>query len=214
MKLSQEELDAARILYDYMRVEYPPEPADVIIGFGTYHLGAAWRAAELWHEGYAPYIIFSGYKNDRHPKAEAEMLRDEAIKRGVPSEVIFTENKASNSGLNITLSYELAKQHGFLVKNRVILVQKPYMTRRAYATAKAQWPDKNTKVFVTSAHLQLEDFFTADGVETTIRSILVDFYCIKAYPAKGWQIPQEVPDKVEAASQYLLNHGHNFTIPV
>jgi uncharacterized SAM-binding protein YcdF (DUF218 family) len=164
--------------------------------------------------GIWPHVIFSGYKNDRHPKAEAEMLRDEAIKRGVPPEVIFTENKASNSGLNITLSYKLAKEHGFLIKNRVILVQKPYMTRRAYATAKAQWPDKKTEIFVTSANVTLEDFFAADGMETTIRSLLADFYCVKAYPAKGFQIAQEVTDEAEAAFQYLLTHGHTFTIPV
>lgn len=212
--LNSDELEAAKVLFRYLTVRYPAKQSDVIIGLGTYHLGAARKAAELWKAGIAPRIIFSGYKNDRHEKTEAEMLRDEAVRCGIPPEVILIENKASNTGLNMTLSYELAKQHELLKLNAVTFVHKPYMSRRTYATAKAQWPDQTTRIYVEPADVGLEDYFEADGIHQTIRSMLADFYCIKAYPAKGWQIPQEVPDAAEAASEYLIQQGHTLTIPV
>lgn len=212
--LKDDELAAAKKLFHYLTVRDTPQPSDVIIGFGTYSLGAAVKAAELWHAGLAPYIIFTGYKNDRYDKTEAEMLRAEALKHGVPSDVVFMENRASNTGLNITLSYELAKEKNLLIKNKVILVHKPYMSRRAFATAKAQWPDNSTEFFVVPSDVTLEAFFAADGTAQTIRSMLADFYCIKAYPKKGWQIVQEIPDEVEQASRYLIEHGHTLEVPV
>jgi len=211
--LGKEEFAAAKTLFDYLTVHDEPQSADAIIGCGTYSLGAAVKAAELWHAGLAPFIIFTGYKNDRHIKTEAEMLRDEAMRLGVPESAIFIENKASNTGLNITLSYELAKKKRLLTQNKVILVHKPYMSRRTYATFKAQWPDPSTACFVVPSDVTLEEFFEADGTEQTIRSMLADYYCIKAYPEKGWQIPQEVSPKAEAASQYLISKGYELKIP-
>jgi len=212
--LSREELTAAQTLFDYLTVRDKPQPADVIIGCGTYSLGAAVKAAELWHTGLAPYIIFTGYKNDRHAKTEAEMLRDEAIRLGVPEKAIFIENKASNTGLNVTLSYELAKEKGLLKRNQVIFIHKPYMSRRTLATFKVQWPDSSTTCFIVPSDVTLEEFFEADGTAQTIRSMLADFYCIKAYPEKGWQIPQEITPAAEAASQFLISKGYDLKIPV
>lgn len=211
--LSPEEYTAASTLFNYLTLKDTPQKADVIIGFGTYHLGAAAKAAELWQKGLAPYIIFSGYKNDRYDKAEAEILKDVAIQQGIPEKVIFTEDKASNTGLNITLSYELARDRELLKTNRVILVHKPYMSRRTYATAKAQWPDPATTFYTVPSDVTLEDYFKHDGTEQTIRSMLADFYCIKAYPERGWQIPQDVPTEVEQASHLLIERGHALTIP-
>lgn len=211
--LNKEEYAAAKTLFDYLTYQDTPMPVDVIIGLGTYSLGAAVKAAELWHEGLAPFIIFSGYKNDKHPKTEAEMLRDEAIKHGVPAEAILIENKAANTGLNITLSYKLAKEKGLLLTNKVMFIHKPYMSRRTYATAKAQWSDPSTEIIVLPSDVTMEDFFAADGTEQTIRSMLADFYCIKAYPEKGWQIAQNIPKEAQAASEYLIACGHTLKIP-
>lgn len=211
--LSQREHQAAQTLFDYLTVNRPTNSADVIIGCGTYHLGAAVKAAALWHAGTAPYIIFTGYKNDRYEKTEAEMLRNKAIEQGVPAEAVFIEDKASNTGLNVTLGYQLAKEKGLLKTNRVLFVHKPYMSRRTYATAKAQWPDKATEIFTVPSDVTMEEYFQSDGTEQTIRSMLSDFHCIKAYPAKGWQIPQNVPAKAEEAASYLLGQGHLLVIP-
>ena len=212
--LSDEERRAAQVLFDYLTVRQTPSKADVIIGLGTYHLGAATKAAEFWHAGLAPQIIFSGYKNDRHEKTEAEMLRDEAMELGVPPDAILIENQASNTGLNITLSHALAKQHDLLKTNRVIFVHKPYMTRRTLATAEAQWPDPATDIIVIPTDATLDDFFASDGAGQTIRSMLADYYCIKAYPKKGWQTPQPASKDAEEASQFLIAHGHALKIPV
>ena len=212
--LNAEEYTAALTLFNYLTVKDTPKKADVIIGFGTYHLGAAKKAADLWHQGFAPYIIFSGYKNDRYHKTEAAMLKETAIEHGVPQDVIFTEDHASNTGLNITLSYALAQEKKLLKTNRVILIHKPYMSRRTYATAKAQWPDSSTTFYIAPADVTLDEYFEHDGVSQTIRSMLADFYCIKAYPAKGWQIAQDVPAEVERASQLLIDRGHTLTIPM
>ena len=78
---------------------------------------------------------------------------------------------------------------------RIILVQKPYMLRRAYATFKKVWPEKD--VIVTAPQLSFEEypnnFFSKDEV---INIMVGDTQRINVYPHKGYQIEQEIPEDV------------------
>jgi len=55
---STEEL--AKILWDYNQLNSPLEKSDCIMALGSHDIRVAERAAELWQEGYAPVILFSG----------------------------------------------------------------------------------------------------------------------------------------------------------
>ena len=87
-----------------------------------------------------------------------------------------------------------------------LLVQKPYMERRSYATFKKHWPDK--ELIVTSPQIALEDYPTPEmPMERVIELMVGDLQRIRIYPAKGFQIPQEIPEEVWSAYEKLVARG-------
>ncbi len=107
--LTSEQMADFETLYNYLRVETSlPDRADAIIAGGSGTLtDMADRAVELYREGRAPLIIFSGFSHPDFQVGEAEMLASIAIESGVPRDVIATETKATNTGLNIILSAKI-----------------------------------------------------------------------------------------------------------
>jgi uncharacterized SAM-binding protein YcdF (DUF218 family) len=97
----------------------------------------AHRAADLFLQEFAPWSIFSGnlgrLMEDMWAQPQAEIFAKEAIRMGIPRDKILIENRSTNTGDNIRLNKELLASKGLSVET-VILVQKPYMQRRAYAT--------------------------------------------------------------------------------
>src|SRR3989344_8817598 len=133
----------AKKLWDYGLMNHKLEKADAIIVFGSYNPIVANRAVELFEEGWAPIIVFSGNRSDSTTsweKTEAETMAEIATDLGVPKNKILIESKATNSGENVLFSKKLLEQHGIHPK-RIIVIQKPYAERRAYATTKARWPE-------------------------------------------------------------------------
>ena len=89
-----------------------------------------------------------------------------------------------------------------------IVVQKPYMERRSYATFKKHWPDK--KLLVTSPLLTFEAYPNDTiSVEKLINMMVGDLQRIKLYPEKGFQVYQEIPDDVWEAYEELVSMGFN-----
>jgi uncharacterized SAM-binding protein YcdF (DUF218 family) len=93
-----------------------------------------------------------------------------------------------------------------------IVVQKPYMERRAYATFRKVWPEAD--VVVTSPRASLDEYLARYSHESfsaaDVISIMVgDLQRIRLYPEKGFQIPQEIPDDVWAAYTALVDAGYN-----
>jgi hypothetical protein len=91
-----------------------------------------------------------------------------------------------------------------------MLVQKPYMERRTYATFKAQWPDPSMEIIVTSPPIAYEDYFNETLPKEFILSVMVgDLQRIKEYPAKGFQIAQDIPDEVWSVNEQLIARGYD-----
>jgi uncharacterized SAM-binding protein YcdF (DUF218 family) len=87
-----------------------------------------------------------------------------------------------------------------------ILVQKPYMERRSFATFKKHWPGK--KLIVTSPQFSFEEYATKEiPIEKVIDIMAGDLQRIKLYPAKGFQIFQEIPEDVWEAYEELVEMG-------
>ncbi|WP_343313109.1 YdcF family protein [Brucella sp. BE17] len=199
-------LSAAQMLWDYHCI-YDPVPAcDVIVGLGSYDLRVAERAADLYLEGLAPWLIFSGksgnFTQNRYPSSEAEAFARVAIARGVPEKAIVLETQATNIGENIRFS--LCKMVPGVVSP--IFVTKPQTQRRVQATVPKQWPQ--AKARVTAPLTPFEDQPTADfPLDMLIHEMTGDLERILDYPAKGYQIPQAVPLKVMEAYDYLIAQG-------
>ena len=66
----------------------------------------------LWEEGLVKHIIYSG-SAVYSPYVEGLIMKQHAIKLGLPENVLFTEIKAEHSTENLFYSYELAKAKGF-----------------------------------------------------------------------------------------------------
>lgn len=120
---------------EFMFIEDEIDHADIIMIPGSSRKELIMKAAELYKQGKARYILISGGRNKKLKKdqTEAEYLRDEAIRIGVPSSSIIVENKASNTYENAKLSYEMCVERNISC-NKIILVCKNYHARRAYIT--------------------------------------------------------------------------------
>jgi uncharacterized SAM-binding protein YcdF (DUF218 family) len=82
----------------------------------------------------------------------------------VPVEQIIVESKATNTGENVRFVNELL-QSLKLTFSSFILVQKPYMERRTYATFIKQWPDKSTEFRITSPQLSYDEYMDKSSID-------------------------------------------------
>ncbi len=201
----------AKTLWDYHQVHHSLEKSDCILVLGSHDLRVAERGAELYLQGYAPILIFSGglgnFTQGMWTEKEADKFAAIAIKQGVPVESILIENMSTNTGENILFTQKLLASKG-LSPESFIVVQKPYMERRSYATFKQHWPEK--KLLVTSPQISFEDYPNEDiPLERVINIMVGDLQRIKEYPAKGFQVYQEIPANVWDAYEQLIAAGFN-----
>jgi uncharacterized SAM-binding protein YcdF (DUF218 family) len=207
--VTPEALKLATILWDYHHMKHLVKKCECIFVLGSHDLRVAERGAELYLQGYAPIIIFSGglgrLTQDMWSETEAEQFAKIAIEKGVPKETILIENKSTNTGENILFTQQLLKEHN-LTPQSFIVVQKPYMERRSYATFKKHWPDK--EVIVTSPQISFADYPTSEiPLEKVINIMVGDLQRIKVYAEKGFQVYQEIPEYVWQAYEQLVSLG-------
>ncbi len=204
------EIDSsATAMWNYMKMNHPLTKADCIFVLGSHDTRVANHAVDLFLQGYAPYIIFSGglgrLTEGVFAKPEAEIFADIARGRGVPEDNIIIENQSTNTGQNIDFTRKLLAERNLDFKS-FILVQKPYMERRSFATFKKRWPEM--EIIVTSPSLSYDEYPTSDiSKEEMINVMVGDLQRIKIYPAKGFQISQDIPDDVWSAYSSLVAAG-------
>lgn len=204
----------AKIIWDYMRLYMTLEKADAIFVLCSHDTRVASRAADLYNNDYAPWVIVSGgagkLTRDIFDKPEAEVFKEVLLQSNVPENRIIVEPNATNTGENVRFTFELLTELG-LAFSSFILVQKPYMERRTYATFKKQWPTKETMILVTSPDLSYEDYMSASVIDKDfVISVMVgDLQRIREYPRLGFQIRQDIPDKVWQAYEDLVLAGYD-----
>ena len=204
----------ATILWNYMRLEQPLERADCIIGLGNADVRTADWCAYLYHQGCAPWILFTGahgrMTKGLFTKTEAEVFAQRAMELGVPADAILKEPSATNTGENIILAHRLLQRHTITPRS-LILVTKPYMLRRAYATFMKQWPDKaKPKIMCSAVDMTFDEYCDEDHPFADVVTIMVgDVQRIRDYPRRGFQIPQDIPDDVQAAWEELVCRGYD-----
>lgn len=173
------------------------------------------RVAQLYEQGHGDYIIFSGgiaHRSDPLRPAwvapEAEHFAEVAVRHGAPLDKILIENRATDSGENIAFTYQLLEERNLHPKS-LLLVQKPYMERRAYATFKKQWPDPGADFMVTSPQISYDEYFnSANPKERTIHIMVGDLQRIREYPKLGYQVTQTIPNTVWQAYKQLVRLGY------
>lgn len=210
MTVTNEVRSLATILWDYHRLVQEMAKSDVFVVLGSHDRRVAEHAAHLWHEGWAPLLVFSGGRGkvtESWETSEAQSFADIAESLGVPTSAMLLEEEATNTGENITRTHDLLDRQGVPVR-QAILVAKPYMARRALATATKQWPQPAW--LVSTAAMSFDDHAASDPSERrTIELMVGDLQRIKVYADQGFQSRMDIPPQVWHAYQLLVTLGFN-----
>lgn len=144
-----------------------PQKSDVILIPGSSRHEITEKAAELYHAGYAPYILPSGlyslscghfakenitkecYKGNF--STDFEYCRHILVTNGVPENAILCEDRATNTMENAMYSAEVIHSLGLTVKRAIICCQ-AFHARRAYMTYACHFT--NVELLVVASETQ------------------------------------------------------------
>lgn len=205
----------AERIWDYHRLQHDLAPADAILVLCSHDERVAERGAQLFNQGFASLLIFSGGRGAITTRLwnepEAERFARIAMRLHVPHECILIEAKSTNTGENVRFTRQLLAERG-LDPQRFILVQKPYMERRSYATFRKFWPEK--QVVVTSPQVSFADYLaeythSSLSADDVVGIMVGDLQRIRVYPELGYQIEQEIPADVWDAYEQLVCAGYD-----
>src|SRR5215207_3459327 len=154
--------ELAEIIWNYHLMNHQLAQADAILVLCSHDERVAERGAQLFLERWAPLIIFSGGQGaitrGLWDEPEAERFARIAMRLNVPEENILVEGKSTNTGENVEFTKRLLAERN-LNPHKFIVVQKPYMERRAFATFSKLWPEEG--VIVTSPQDSFRDYLAA-----------------------------------------------------
>jgi uncharacterized SAM-binding protein YcdF (DUF218 family) len=213
-KMNQRLFNLAQTIWDYHKLNQHLEKSDAILVLCSHDERVAERSVELFNEGWAPLIIFSGgagaITRTLWTEPEAKRFARIALEAGVPRENILIEDQSTNTGDNVRFTRTLLEERG-LALQRFIVVQKPYMERRSYATFRKLWPEKD--VLVTSPQTSFQEYLrsysnSSLSTDDVVGIMVGDLQRIKLYPTKGFQIEQEIPVDTWAAYDELVAAGY------
>lgn len=202
-----------QLLWNYHLMQHTLEKADCILVLGSHDLRVAEHAADLYLQGRAGRIIFSGglgrLTEGIWQRPEADVFAETALRKAVPADRIWKENRSTNTGENLRLTKKLMEEKGVDFQ-RFIVVQKPYMERRAYATFKKHFPDK--ECIISSPPLDYAAYCIPGDPEIShervIHLIVGDLQRLWVYADKGFQVPQKIPAQVMDAYYVLVEMGY------
>ena len=204
-----------QVLWDYLGMHQQPQRADCIVGFGNFNDNIARRAAELYFQGYAPKVLFTGGlgRNTQGllPEPEAVRFGKVAMACGVPREDIILEDKSTNTKENILFTREKLTALG-LPHAHILGVHQPFMERRICAALGVYWPE--VKITVTSPQVTILEYLAdakRQGIsENAAISVIVgDFQRMDLYAKKGYQLPQQIPEAAWQAFHQLVALGYD-----
>ena len=208
-------LKPLQVIWDYLGLHQQPEKADVIVGFGNFNTDIARRAAELYHQGYAPKILFTGGlgRNTEGllPEPEAVRFARVAMECGVPKEDILLEDKSANTKENIEFTRKLLEELR-IPHDRILGVHQPFMERRITAAMGVYWPELDFSI--TSPQVSIPEYLQRakeQGISenASISVIVGDFQRMDLYAKLGYQLPQHIPEEAWQAFHQLVAMGYD-----
>ena len=206
-------LEPLQIIWDYLGMHQTPQKADCIVGFGNFNTDIARRAAELYHQGYAPKIMFTGGlgRNTTHLFTEPEAVRfaKVAMECGVPEEDIILEDQSTNTKENIDFMRRIFEERN-IPHDHVLGVHQPFMERRIVSALGVYWPELNFSV--TSPQVTIPEYLRRAAEQgmtenASVSVIVGDFQRMDLYAKLGYQVPQEIPEEAWEAYHKLVAMG-------
>jgi uncharacterized SAM-binding protein YcdF (DUF218 family) len=213
--MNPEVIENASTLWEYHRVHHALRRCDVMVVLCSNDLRVADYSAELARRGLSRWVVFSGgvaHQGDLlatgWSRPEAEVFAERAREGGLPEGSILLERSATNTGENFELTGRLLRERDIPFASALI-VQKPFMERRAFATGRLRWP--SVELVVTSPPIPLLDYLqgASQPADDIIQIMVGDLQRIDLYGRRGFQIPQEIPPPVWAAFHRLIALGYD-----
>lgn len=197
---------ALRILWGYLILNHQVAPAGGIVALGSNDREVADRAAQIFGEGHAPFIVCSGLFGTRSfctTRSEAEIFADRIEAQGVPRDKILLECRSTNTYENIAYTRALLEGEG-LTPRSLIVVTKPFIERRCLAICLKVWPQ--VRWTVTSPRTCLQDYQRRQ--EDLPHHLVGTVQRLVVYAERGFQIRQTIPAQVLAAYELLRREGY------
>lgn len=202
----------ARLIYDFLS-DFKTEDthADILLIPGSHDLRVADHAAALFRKGRADWLVCSGgfgkITEEAFSETEAVLFAKRCMALGVQEARIMLEPEATNTGENFVFSRRVLAKRGIHPQTGLI-VCKPYMAKRAFATASKQWPEVHW--MVEPAPLSFEDYITPDNpLDQLIELMVGDLQRLRVYAKQGYQTPTPVPPAIWQAWQRLVQDGYD-----
>ncbi len=183
--------------WDHLAVEDPPGPTDAIFCFGSRHWRVPERAAALFAEGVAPFVVVTGGPSAPGGASEAERFAADLVAAGVPEDRLILEHAARHTGENVVLGLEHLRRH--LEPQRLTLVSWPLAARRCRATFAHLAPE----VSVASAPALRHAGYRWRPTLRRIRFSLGELDRLHRYGAEGLIVAQPRPVAVDEAIPVL-----------
>lgn len=210
-------IEHGRTLYDYLRMKGEAQhhsltqkkPAATIV-LGSDDLNVALRLRDIEPSLVSDFIVFSGNAGrntiGQYDKSEAETFHDMA-RAYIPANVsVIIEPAATNTAENIIFSFEQMARHG-VFPDSVLLIQKPTMNLRAYATAQKFYP--SVDFLVDSPDLSFNEYtISYGGLDRLLTNVVGNVSRILLYSKRGYMIAQTIPDKVARSYYLLIEEGY------
>lgn len=121
----------------YLILQDPIKKADAIVAVSGGDTNARTdKAIELYQQGYAPLLVFSGAAKDPNSPSNAKVMKERAVKNGVEPSVILIDEASRDTRENaLGIKAQLSKVE------RIILVTSSYHQRRANVEIKLVLPN-------------------------------------------------------------------------
>lgn len=160
--------DIVKEIGDFIFVEDEPQRCDVIVTVGGSFPQIAEKAAELYKNGFADYVLagggfsvktgfFAGVKDKKDIysgdyKTECDFYEDVLIKNGVPEAAIVREDKSGHTRANAEYAAAVLKERGISAE-KIILVCKRFHARRCLMFFQSYFPE--TEILVVPADIEV-----------------------------------------------------------
>ena len=213
--LNAEVLENAEVVWDYHRMRHELRTCDVIVVLCSNDLRVADYSVEVSARAPSRWLVFTGgiaHQGDLlatgWDRPEATVFAERAVERGLDPRWVLLEQQATNTGENFEFSGALLRERG-VAHRSALVVGKPFMERRAFATGRLRWP--SVELVMTSPPIPFLEYLTggARPADEIIQVMVGDLQRIDLYGKQGFQIPQVIPPPVQAAYERLIALGYD-----
>ena len=209
MTVNDQIIEAAKIIWQWLPISDPVEQSDMIFILGNSSDQLPHEAAILYKRHLAPLLVISGgrgriSKNDT--EREAYRYTKSLILEDIPSNRIISEDKASNTGENITFAKKLLEDKKLEVR-KAIAVTTPVLSRRHKLTLVKLWPSINWTLH-TPAVPRFEQLLSSANADVFINLLVGEIDRLQSYPTRGFMDTVSIPRKVAESNDLLKNSGY------